>query len=403
MVAAGGGCYIVPMNRPARILPIIIFSQFTGTSLWFSGNAVLPDLQRDWGLSAHATGYTTSAVQFGFVIGTLLFAFLVIADRFSPRVVFFYCSLAGAAANAALLIAPEGPASLLLLRLATGFFLAGIYPVGMKIAAGWYAEGLGRALGYLVGALILGTAFPHLLRSIGADLPWQQVVGPVSLLAVVGGLMILLLVPDGPHLPRVTAFDSRALVIIFRSAKFRASAFGYFGHMWELYALWAFIPALLLAYGKAQGTELDVSLWSFAAIAVGAIACAGGGILSTRMGSAPVAAVLLAISGLCCLLSPLFFDAGPPVFLAFLLVWGFSVSSDSPQFSALNAANAPREFVGSALTIVNSIGFLITVASIQLADALLPLLGARYLFLLLLPGPVLGLWAFRSLLMADKK
>ncbi|HEY5739301.1 MAG TPA: MFS transporter [Gammaproteobacteria bacterium] len=386
------------MQRPAYILPVIIFSQFTGTSLWFSGNAVLLDLQRDWGLSAHATGYTTSAVQLGFVSGTLLFAFFVIADRFSPRLVFFCCSLAGALANAALLIAPEGLAWLLLLRFATGFFLAGIYPVGMRIAAGWYAEGLGRALGYLVGALILGTAFPHLLRASGTEFPWQQVLGWVSLLAAGGGLAMLLLVPDGPHLPHGTRFDPRALLIVFRSAKFRASAFGYFGHMWELYTLWAFIPTLLIAYAAAQDIDLNVSLWSFAAIAVGALACAGGGILSTRIGSAPVAASLLAISGMCCLLSPFLFTASPPLFLAFLLLWGLSVSSDSPQFSALNAANAPREFVGSALTIVNSIGFLITVVSIQLADLLLTLIETRYLFWLLVPGPVLGLLAFRPLL-----
>ena len=386
------------MLRPAHILPVIIFSQFTGTSLWFSGNAVLLDLQRDWQLSAHVTGYTTSAVQLGFVGGTLLFAFFVIADRFSPRRVFFCCSLAGAVANAALLVAPEGMSSLLALRFATGFFLAGIYPVGMRIAAGWYAEGLGRALGYLVGALILGTAFPHLLRASGTEVPWQQVVGWVSVLAAGGGLAMLLLVPDGPHLPHGSRFDPRALVIVFRSARFRASAFGYFGHMWELYTLWAFIPALLIAYATAQDIELNVSLWSFAAIAIGAVACAGGGILSMRIGSAPVAAAMLAVSGLCCLLSPVFFAASPPLFLAFLLLWGFSVSSDSPQFSALNAANAPREFVGSALTIVNSIGFLITVVSIQLADALLAVLEARYLFWLLVPGPVLGLLAFRPLL-----
>jgi len=285
-----------------------------------------------------------------------------------------------------------------LLRFATGFFLAGIYPVGMKIAAGWYAEGLGRALGYLVGALILGTAFPHLLRASGSEFPWQQVVGWVSVLAAGGGLAMLLLVPDGPHLPHGTRFDPRALVVVFRSAKFRASAFGYFGHMWELYTLWAFIPALLIAYAATHDIDLNVSLWSFAAIASGALACAGGGILSTRIGSAPVAATLLAISGICCLLSPFFFDASLPLFLAFLLLWGFSVSSDSPQFSALNAANAPREFVGSALTIVNSIGFLITVVSIQLADALLAVIETRYLFWLLVPGPVLGLLAFRPLL-----
>ena len=239
-------------TRPAHILPVIIFSQFTGTSLWFAGNAIILDLQRDWGLAEQSLGYVTSAVQLGFICGTLLFALLVIADRFSPRWVFFNCSLAAALANIALLITPQELTWLLVLRFATGFFLAGIYPVGMKIAAGWYEQGLGRALGYLVGALVLGTAFPHLVRSSGTDLPWEQVMLVVSVLAILGGFVMLMLVPDGPHLPRGSAFDPNALKIIFRSRRFRASAFGYFGHMWELYTLWAFIPLLLLAYATSH-------------------------------------------------------------------------------------------------------------------------------------------------------
>ncbi|MDH5356993.1 MAG: MFS transporter, partial [Gammaproteobacteria bacterium] len=171
------------MNRPAYILPIIIFSQFTGTSLWFAGNAVVFDLQRDWGLAEQSVGYITAAVQLGFIAGTLVFAFLAIADRFSPRRVFFICSLSGALANVAVLYTTEGLSSLLILRFATGFFLAGIYPVGMKIAAGWFDKELGRALGYLVGALVLGTAFPHLMRASGSEIPWQQVMIGVSILA----------------------------------------------------------------------------------------------------------------------------------------------------------------------------------------------------------------------------
>jgi MFS family permease len=186
---------IFPLNattRPAHILPVIIFSQFTGTSLWFAGNAIILDLQQHWGLAQQSLGHVTSAVQLGFICGTLLFALLMIADRFSPRLVFFYCSLAGALANIALLFVPQQLTFLLILRFATGFFLAGIYPVGMKIAAGWYAQGLGRALGYLVGALVLGTAFPHLVRSSGAELPWQQVMLVVSTLAIAGGFVMLL-------------------------------------------------------------------------------------------------------------------------------------------------------------------------------------------------------------------
>ncbi len=386
------------MTRPPRILPLIIFSQFTGTSLWFAGNAVIGDLQLAWGLGSQSLAYVTSAVQLGFICGTLLFAILVIADRFSPRRVFFCCSLAGALANGALLMVPPGLETLLLLRFATGFFLAGIYPVGMKIAAGWYQQGLGRALGYLVGALVVGTAFPHLIRSSGAELPWQQVIAGVSILALGGGFAMLLAVPDGPHLSSGSAFNSRALGLVFRSGRFRASAFGYFGHMWELYTLWAFIPVLLLAYTINHEISLNVPFWSFLAIAAGFIGCVAGGVISNRVGSAPVAAIQLAVSGLCCLLSPFLFEAAPLPFLAFLLLWGVTVVGDSPQFSALNAAYAPRAYVGSALTIVNSIGFLITVFSIQLASSILPLIGAQYIFLLLLPGPVAGLLALRPLL-----
>lgn len=386
------------MTRPARILPLIVFSQFAGASLWFAGNAIIRDLQRDWGLGEQVLGYVTSAVQLGFIGGTLLFAILLIADRFSPRKVFFCCALAGALANVALLAAPRELTTLLLLRFATGFFLAGIYPVAMKIAAGWYQQGLGRALGYLIGALVVGTAFPHLIRAAATELPWQQVIAGVSMLAAAGGFAMLLAVPDGPHLPAGSAFNPRALGLIFRSRKFRASAFGYFGHMWELYTLWAFIPVWLLVYADNQAIALNLPFWSFLIIAAGFAGCVAGGLISSRTGSARVAAIQLAVSGLCCLLSPLLFNANPLVFFVFLLIWGITVVGDSPQFSALNAANAPREYVGSALTIVNSLGFLITVISIQLASSLLPLIGAQYIFWLLIPGPILGLLAMRPLL-----
>ena len=391
------------MTRPAHILPVIIFSQFTGTSLWFAGNAVILDLQRDWGLPAQSVGYITASVQIGFIVGTLVFAFFALADRFSPRIVFFICSMVGAVSNAALLLLPEGLPGLLILRFVTGFFLAGIYPVGMKIAAGWFDKGLGRALGYLVGALVLGTAFPHLLRGLGAQLPWQWVIVGVSILALSGGLMMLALVADGPHLPKGSVFNPKALLVIFRSKRFRASAFGYFGHMWELYALWAFIPVWLMAYSELNDISLNVSLWSFLIIAVGFFGCAVGGIVSVRLGSARVAAWQLAVSGLCCVLSPLFLHADITVFIIFLLIWGIAVVGDSPQFSALNAANAPPEYVGSALTIVNSIGFLISVGSIHLVNSMLPEIDPDYIFWLLIPGPVLGFWMLKPLLSAGTR
>ena len=385
------------MNRPGYILPVIIFSQFTGTSLWFAGNAIIADLQQSWALPENSIGYVTSAVQLGFIVGTLVFAYLALADRFSPRKVFFACSMIGASANAALLVVPEGISSLLLLRFVTGFFLAGIYPVGMKIAASWYEKELGRALGYLVGALVLGTAFPHLIRSLGAEVPWQQVIVGVSIIAAFGGLLLLTLVPDGPFLPKGSAFNSNVFKLIFRSRKFRASALGYFGHMWELYTLWAFMPLFLLGYASQTNQSINISFWAFIVIAVGFIGCAAGGLMSEKLGSAKVASIQLLISGVCCALSPLLFQADWPIFILFMLVWGMTVIGDSPQFSTLNAQNAPREYVGSALTIVNSIGFLITVVSIQFTSSLIPVVGVQYVFWLLIPGPLLGLFALQSI------
>jgi MFS family permease len=385
-------------RRPWWILPVIIVSEFAGTSLWFASNAVLGDLQQHLGLASTAVGDITSAVQLGFIAGTLVFAFFAIADQFSPRIVFFVSSLVGALCNLAVYQLVEGLWSLLVLRFATGFFLAGIYPVGMKIAAGWYQKDLGNAIGFLVGALVLGTAFPHLLKSLGASLPWETVVIAVSTLAALGGVLMLTFVPDGPHLAKTTKFDPRALALVFQSPRFRASALGYFGHMWELYALWAFVPLALAAHAAMSArVNLNVSLWAFCIIAAGSIGCAGGGLASRKLGSARVAFAQLAASGICCVLSPLLLSAPTPVMLALLLFWGIAVVGDSPQFSALNAENAPRALVGSALTIVNCIGFSITIVSLQVLNYLAGLLPMRYVFLPLAIGPALGLLAMAPL------
>ncbi len=383
-------------SRPPWILPTIIISQFAGTSLWFASNAVLADLQRQWNLESSALSYMTSAVQFGFIAGTLCFAFFAIADRFSPRWVFFGCSVLGALSNVSM-FAAQGFYSLMVLRFLTGFFLAGIYPVGMKIAAGWYREGLGNALGFLVGALVLGTAFPHLLKGWGQTLPWEQVILLISGVALLGGILMLWLVPDGPFLFKGTRFNSKALFIIFQSKDLRSASFGYFGHMWEIYTLWAFIPLWLAAYAQQVEISLNISLWSFGIIAAGSLGCMGGGILSRRFGSAQVAFFQLCSSGICCALSPWLFGGSPEWFLGFLLFWGMVAAGDSPQFSALTAQAAPREYVGSALTIVTCIGFSITIVSIQLLNFLLPLFSPSWLFLLLTVGPVFGLIALKPL------
>lgn len=387
------------MTRPSHILPVIVFAQFAATALWFATNAVIGDLQQAWGLPGDQTGTITSFVQLGFISGTLVFAFLNIADRFAARGVFLVCAIAGALANGLLTVAPESMVYLLASRFATGFFLAGLYPVGMKIAAGWFNQELGKAIGFVVAALVLGTAFPHLLSALGAQLPWKTITLLVSALTISGGLLLYWLVPDGPYSRQGAPFNPTALVTIFRSAKFRSSAFGYFGHMWELYAFWAFLPLLLSAHFLLnQNTDANISAWAFLAIASGSLGCALGGIASQRFGSAKVAAVQLGISGTCCLLSPLMFFAPTPVFLAFILVWGITVVGDSAQFSALNAATAPPDYVGSALTIVTCVGFAISIVSIELIDWLSSQLSAANLFIILALGPALGLVALKNLL-----
>lgn len=385
-------------KRNSWILPAIVFSQFAGTSLWFSGNAVIEDLKRQGVVGDHALGWITSAVQLGFITGTLFFAFFTIADRFSPRIVFFVCSVLGAAANLLTVPVGDGPTSLLALRFATGFFLAGIYPVGMKIAAGWYEKGLGRALGFLIGALVLGTAFPHLLKWTGRTAPWQAVILFTSGFALAGGLLMLLLVPDGPNLARGARFDPRALSVIFRPGALRSAAMGYFGHMWELYTLWAFVPVILSAYAvRHPDTAMDISLWTFAIIAAGSAGCIFGGFASLRFGSTRVARANLATSGIFCFISPLLFFLPEALFHAMMLLWGVAVVGDSPQFSAIVARTAPPHIVGSALTLVNCIGFAITIVSIQLVEYLSGLLDPAWLFTPLAAGPLLGMIALRRL------
>jgi MFS family permease len=387
-------------QRPRRILPVIVLSQLAGISLWFAGNAILPDLQRRLGLPDSMLGHMVSAVQLGFIAGTLVFALLAVSDRYSPRATYLACALLGAACNASVLFFGASIPLLLLARFAVGFFLAGIYPVGMKIASGWYREDLGRALGFLVGALVVGTALPHLIKGLGRSLDWQTVMLSVSAIAAAGGLLMYAGVPDGPYLGAGARFDPRSLATIFTIPTFRASALGYFGHMWELYAFWAFVPLALAAYAAQSGEAAgNVSVLSFAVIAAGAVGCVAGGYLSLRWGSARVAFLQLAASGLCCLLSPLLFHAGPALFVGFLLFWGVVVVGDSPQFSTLNARYAPPDQVGSALTIANCIGFAVSIVSIQLLSQVAGAIPAQYLFWLLVPGPIFGLWSLRPLLL----
>jgi MFS family permease len=389
------------MKGPSYILPVIILSQFAGTSLWFAGNAILPELQMHFNLDHHAVSNLTSIVQLGFIAGTFVFAFLSIADRFSPSKVFFASSIVASIANILIMFAHEG-SSLFILRFITGFFLAGIYPIGMKIAADWYDKELGKALGYLVGALVLGTAFPHLLK-INYTLPWKEVIIVTSSFATLGGVLVLLLIPDGPYRKKGSGIQPSSLFAAFRIASFRSAAFGYFGHMWELYTLWAFLPAIIILHMVQSESSLNFHLISFLSIGAGALGCIIGGRLSKNHGSAKVAFYALLISCICCLISPWLISSGNILFVPFILIWGTSVAADSPQFSALVAATAPAEQKGTALTFVICIGFAITILSIYVTDQLVrEFFRSPGIFAILSIGPVLGLICMSPLLKRDK-
>ena len=382
-------------QTPRYVLPIIVLAQFAGTSLWFAVNAVMPDLQIQMGWPASDVGRLTSALQLGFIAGTLVFAVLAIADRFSSRRVFLMCSLVGSLCTLGALAQVDNFLALLMWRATTGFFLAGIYPVGMKIASQWFPKGLGVALGWLVGALVLGSASAHGIRALSSQLPWSSVMLSVAGLAAAGGLMLYTLIPEPPQKSmQAKQLQWQALASLWTDWRVRSSVLGYFGHMWELYTLWVLAPLILAT--RFEGTQLSMA--AFSVIGVGALGCILGGLGAKRWGSAKVATLQLGISGLCCLLAPWLMSASLEWMMTWLLIWGVTVAGDSPQFSTLTASNAPPHAVGSVLTLTNCIGFGISIVSIELFTSLATWHDLATLLPWLGLGPLLGIWAMRPLL-----
>ncbi|TAE29672.1 MAG: MFS transporter [Cytophagales bacterium] len=378
-------------------LLVIVLAQFAGTSLWFAGNAILADLQPLLGTTT-LNGWITSAVQLGFIVGTLVYSLYGIADRFPSARVFLVSVVLAAGFNLLFLALPLRAEWVLMSRFGTGFFLAGVYPVGMKIAADWFRPVLGRAMGFLVGALVLGTAFPHLIRGLGGALPYAEVLLSVSGLAVVGGLLLFVVVPSKLVINRRNRLSTDAFRYLFKPGDLRAGTLGYFGHMWELYTVWAFLPVLFALYAQQHPDfSFNRSVWTFVAMAVGFLGCAGGGFLALRVGSRRVAVVQLAISGMCTALVPFILSAPPVLFGLYLLIYGITISGDSPQLTTLVSANAPLDNRGSVLTLLTCIGFSITIVSIQLMAWVLNQTDqAPWAFCLLVPGPVLGVWGLVS-------
>jgi MFS family permease len=379
-----------------RAVFCIVVAQLFGTSVWFSANAAAGDLARVWGLTTAQLGHLSVAVQAGFIAGTLAFVLSGFADRYAASRIFVASAVVGALFNAGFALLAKDVSAGLAFRFATGFCLGGIYPIGMKLVVSWEPEKTGQALGWLVGTLTLGTATPHLVRALGAQWPWQAVVLTSSVLAVAAALLVGA-VGDGPHLPRENVSRQNHVLSVFRLPDFRAAAFSYFGHMWELYAMWTITPLLAAQALGAAANAGNVALLSFFVIATGAAGCIGGGWLTEHVGSARVAAGALAVSGAMCVVYPFLRAAATPVLVALLLVWGLAVVADSPQFSALSARAAPPALVGGALAAQNCIGFAITLASIDLVTSVWARMDVGVVWLLA-PGPIVGLIAIRPLL-----
>ena len=359
-------------------------------SLWFSGSAVVPALTREWHLSPSAATWLTLSVQLGFVVGTLLSALLNLPDIISPRHLFTVTAIAGAVVNAAFGWFAHDASVAIVLRFLTGMFLAGVYPPAMKILATWFRYGRGLALGVLVGALTLGKATPYLINGVGSA-NWRMNVLIVSMLAVIGGLIVLLFIDDGPLALPAARFDWKQVGRVFHNRGVRLANLGYFGHMWELYAMWTWIPFMIRASLSARKSDPALAeVGSFLVIGCGAIGCVAAGAIADRVGRTIVTSAAMMISGGCCLVIGFLFGSSPFALLIVAAIWGASVVADSAQFSACVTELGDPQYIGTALTIQTSLGFLLTTVSIELIPHFENLVSWRYAFTILAIGPLFG-------------
>lgn len=386
---------------------LLATAELLAMSLWFTGTAALPQLARAWNAGYGLTAWLTIAVQLGFVTGALLAAIFNLPDVFRPDRIFVVSSLAAAAANALFAwLAAEHVFAALLLRFLTGAFLAGVYPTGMKLLAGWFREGRGLALGIFIAALTVGSALPHAVEAAG-NLPWREMVLASSGFATVAAMLVALGVHPGPYAAPQPPFNFHQVGQTFRQRRLRLANLGYLGHMWEVYSMWGWIGVLLAASGTDIATAW-VELSTFSAIAIGAVGCVWAGAASDRApnpGSAAndrlrrrsnVTIVAMAVSGVCCLAAGLVFDSFPAL-VAVSLVWGIAVVADSAQFSTIVSEVSHPSYVGTALTMQVAMGFLLTSLSVRVVAAVGEHWGWRWAGPAMAIGPLLGILAMMRL------